>query len=1250
MDDLNGQTAPESTRGLFDPPTDVKLPSRPTSTSNTEKRRSALVFSAFSHMNIDSSGQSSQQRNDRGHQRSRSAIIAPPFDGSGSPRGSNGTLHTLEEEGGDKRYSQPFPARRSTRSFAQQESIGSPAGSEPQSAMSSLRDMINTLKQMPPDEPMQRPVLSHRKQPSLSSTPSYSRQNRMSQNEPVNAQTLRSIADNRRNSAIHGKHASVSDFSRFSANDDEEDDFMSRADALAEAEAKLMGTYQKPDRSLDNDDENRSQRRSSRQMYGRASQYGLMDDFSDQRHNRRLSEPNTGKFDPRRYSDVSETSNFTGNRSSMGIANKRTSLHMPTVNEMGELRQGTSRRINFNKPLDLGQDSNKRRSRNFDDWRSSATPIVPSSRNPANRNSFHLVPFTPTKVNFARDDANPHQRRPLFTAHLPFSALTPLLKSRQLVRGSLRVNKRNRSDAYVSTDDLDADVYICGSRDRNRALDGDVVAIKLVDVDRVLREKREKEEAKLARNGGQARVRKPDEEDDNEIMLGGDEDIDKVKPKYCGIVVAILERAQNQVFSGILTLMRPNNKRAQEEKAAEEARRMSGDGHMEHKETPRIVWFKPSDKRVPLIAIPIEQVPEDFINNSENYQQRLFVGSIKRWPITSLHPFGVLEREIGQVSDMEVQTMALLADNNVTDSDFSEPVMSCLPELPWTATDEDIADRRDCRDLIMFTLDEDTNSEILERALSVVKVGDDTYEVGLHIADVAHFIKPHSPLDKEARARATMVEVVNKTVSMLPLELIKQVTNLEAGKDRLAFSVIWTMNSAGKVLGSWIGKTMVNVDRNISFDDAQRVVNGGNLQQSDEASAENELAELEQNIDLLYKISQIQRESREVKGIFTTEKEQININLDESNSPVSIDIREPHPVQQLIGEFEVMANVLVAQKISSNFPEQALLRRQSPPHQRKMDSLFEYAESLGYPIDDENPGMLQASIDSIEDDEIRHGMTAMVLKTLQPPKYFCTGVFDIMKYAHYSLNTPLYTHFTAPSRRYADIIIHRQMEATLVGEKRFYVDRDTIQTLSQHCNVKQEAARWAKFQSGQLFLSRFLQDTLKRQGGSAVTHEALVVAVFDHAFDVVLPEYAIERRIHLDNLPIEKHYYDADRRTLTIAWKKNVPTEGHNAARQLEYSSDEDDLDSTIGDKRDVDVDRELADTVHRLGVNLSDRRTSVNGHKKRMSVILSTESVYDSERCTQSIKPLDKIKVVMMVEDNRTPPVIKVLAANNFA
>jgi protein SSD1 len=176
-----------------------------------------------------------------------------------------------------------------------------------------------------------------------------------------------------------------------------------------------------------------------------------------------------------------------------------------------------------------------------------------------------------------------------------------------------------------------------------------------------------------------------------------------------------------------------------------------------------------------------------------------------------LHPFGVLEREIGLVSDINVQTQALLADNNVTDSEFSEAIMNCLPDLPWTPSESEIEDRREFKNTRIFTVEEqkqgklscaicwvslcDSNNvitkdiflpaaAILDRALSITKVGDDTYEIGLHLADVAHFIKPHSPLDKEARARATVVEVVNKTVPMLPAELTTQVTNLEAGKDR----------------------------------------------------------------------------------------------------------------------------------------------------------------------------------------------------------------------------------------------------------------------------------------------------------------------------------------------------------------------------------------------------------------------------------------------------------------------------------
>lgn len=334
-----------------------------------------------------------------------------------------------------------------------------------------------------------------------------------------------------------------------------------------------------------------------------------------------------------------------------------------------------------------------------------------------------------------------------------------------MVRGILRVNKRNRSDAYVSCDELDGgDIYICGSRDRNRALEGDVVAVRLVNVEKVIREKQEKEDAKLARNHGQAKTRLPDEEDENEIVFGGDEEIDAVKPKYAGVVVAILERAQNQVFSGTLTLMRPNNKRAALQQQEEEE---SG-----KKEVPRIVWFKATDKRVPLIAIPIEQVPQDFVDNNESYKNRLFVGSIKRWPITSLHPFGTLERELGILTDLDVQIKAILADNNVSDVPFTSAVMECVPPSPFQFTPPQDGSRRDLTvdQHRMITIDP-VGSTIFEDGLSIVRLGDDTFEVGVHVADISYFIKPHSPLDKEARARAVRVTLDQKEVPMLPTEL-----------------------------------------------------------------------------------------------------------------------------------------------------------------------------------------------------------------------------------------------------------------------------------------------------------------------------------------------------------------------------------------------------------------------------------------------------------------------------------------------
>jgi protein SSD1 len=348
------------------------------------------------------------------------------------------------------------------------------------------------------------------------------------------------------------------------------------------------------------------------------------------------------------------------------------------------------------------------------------------------------------------------QRKSLFAPYLPQASLPPLLSAGKLVVGVLRVNKRNRSDAYVATDVLEADIYICGSKDRNRALEGDIVAVELLDVDEVWGTKKEKEEKKRKKEensvydyrASQSFARKTEKKkDDVEVegqglMLFDDEEVtDDTKPTYAGHVVAVVERMPGQLFSGQLGVLRPSSAATKEK---QEAERRERDGDREDsqrrqpEQRPKIVWFKPTDKRVPLIAIPTEQAPDDFVDNADKYADRLFVACIKRWPITSLHPFGTLVEELGPIGDTEVETSALLKDCNFPTEDFGEPVTKCLPPLPWAIPEREYELRDDLRDKCVFTIDP-AGAKDLDDAVSVEKNEDGTFDVGVHIADVSYF-------------------------------------------------------------------------------------------------------------------------------------------------------------------------------------------------------------------------------------------------------------------------------------------------------------------------------------------------------------------------------------------------------------------------------------------------------------------------------------------------------------------------------
>ncbi|OAD03864.1 hypothetical protein MUCCIDRAFT_116739, partial [Mucor lusitanicus CBS 277.49] len=715
---------------------------------------------------------------------------------------------------------------------------------------------------------------------------------------------------------------------------------------------------------------------------------------------------------------------------------------------------------------------------------------------------------------------NGHQRKPLFTSHLPFSSVVPYLKSNMLVSGLLRVNKRNRSDAYVFCEDFNADIYICGSRDRNRALEGDHVAIKLIEVDQVMLEKHEKEEAKLARNNGHPVVRKPDEEDEKEIIFGGEEDVDLVTPKFCGVVVAILDRAQKQVFSGTLGLTRPSNKRKGDDDQQQQ--------HQRDSSVPRIIWFKPTDKRVPLIAIPVEQAPPGFVENSDAFENKLFLGSIKRWPITSLHPFGVLENELGVVEDTRVQLRAILADNNVNSPLYHESLLRSIPTSLLSAEmiEQDITSktRRDMRSTRCITI-VDEHGGFSENALSITSVPDtNAFEVGIHVSDITAFVGSESVLDKEARSRGVDVyHTIFEKVPLWPEFLKEDCTDLVQGEDRLAFSVIWTMSSSGEVMETWFGKTVINSNAVMTLQELQHVLDDSNNDHND----------LSTDILSLYSIACSLHEARSQKALFI-KPPQLDIRFKNDNYPSSISTKVHLKSECILEEFQILANTQVAQKISSHFPDHALLRSQSPPNERKLRELTHYLDSLGYTIHPETPSSLQKSIDAINNPEAKAVIMTLVMKSMSQEKYFCTGAFDINRYHHYANNEPLYTHFCSPTKRYADTIVHRQLEAALKGENMFFMEPEIVQKTAQHCNVKTRAAENAHEQTQHMFSSYYLANN----SGTSTNRiqDAIVVGVQEGAFDVIVPGLGLERRIHTINLPLKSDTYSLSENVLHLIW------------------------------------------------------------------------------------------------------------------
>jgi len=281
-------------------------------------------------------------------------------------------------------------------------------------------------------------------------------------------------------------------------------------------------------------------------------------------------------------------------------------------------------------------------------------------------------------------------------------------------------------------------------------------------------------------------------------------------------------------------------------------------------------------------------------------------------------------------------------------------------------------------------------------------------------------------------------------------------------------------------------------------------------------------------------------------------------------------------------------------------------------------------------------------------------------------KYFCAGMLDIAKYQHYALNAPLYTHFTSPIRRYADILVHRQLDSILIptaeGEIKFPMDRDSVAKVAQHCNIKKDMSKLAQEQSAHLYLCLLIADLTQRYG--PVIRQATVVGVQDAAFDVVVPEFSIEKRVHTDQIPIDNAVFDEHNHNLQIYWSerdviswlaensddehlKKVKATAEQHALRMEVTSrsvnDESALFDDDGDDEQI--------VVNRTGNAHNDKETS----KQRMQSLAKVKPHFEGLRTTaaghriQEVKELMSVPVIVTADLAKSPPVIKVYACNPF-
>ncbi len=686
-----------------------------------------------------------------------------------------------------------------------------------------------------------------------------------------------------------------------------------------------------------------------------------------------------------------------------------------------------------------------------------------------------------------------------FPTHASQTELSTNIKAGIYYRGVLRSKDLDSGWVTIRQGDERVAVTIDRLIDRNRAVDGDVVAIALHPLHKWLSSTDDASKKRSDQNyetGIAADTAEPSQSDLTNVPdFISMEDIQKsLRPT--GKVVGILRRNFANYAGSIFET--PTSSSGQ---PISEREKIASEHEKEHPDGTTTCVFFPVDRKIPPILIRTTQ-RERFLG------QRIIV-SMDSWPSNSAYPLGHYVETIGPAGSKDVETKIILQEFKIAHEPFPAAVLACLPPNDYKI--ELVPERADFRKLPVLSIDPPGCKDI-DDALHCITLPNGNFQVGVHIADVTHYVKAGSAMDLEAANRSTSTYLVNKRLDMLPALLTTDLCSLKGNVDRYAFSVIWEVTPEADIINVEFTKSIIHSIAALTYQEAQSFIDQPNEGSSGDprVSAVKGLASLARKF----------RKKRIDAGALTLASPEVKFVLDsESLNPTDVQAYALLEANALVEEFMLLANVTVAKKILRHYPTLSVLRRHPSPNRSMFQSLISKARCRGFEIDIEDSKRLADSLDSAQvENEPYFNKLLRILSTrcMSPAQYFCSGDYRPMDWHHYGLAAPVYTHFTSPIRRYADVCVHRLLAAAInVAPLPVHLSsKSHLHDLCENMNRRHRAAQLAGRASVQLHtLIFFSADTAKEDDAFVLDVETADKS--DPAFRVMVPRYGIEGRVTL---------------------------------------------------------------------------------------------------------------------------------------